>query len=815
MTEQRRKHVYNYKIAACFDIETSNNENLEAQPVCYQFSKLRDPLKPIADLKNDNVRDALNVFIDRDYSQVFARFDDLMAKYAPLSVVPVVMVHNLSFELWVISAYISKFKNVVGCSKSCVKPLTIVIRNADDSPALVFWDTLSFSGKSLATLGDECGYPKLLGSWDYLKKRTTATTLTPEEEAYAIEDVIVPFAWFSYYLNMEGIDENRLACKILTKTSAVRSKVEHAFGTKRLAQNCSVSREWSKRNAQEVPKSDEELFTIHAGTRGGATYCASSYASRVFKNDGVHKIFKFDACSMHIFHALAHYVPSQYREVSPQKARELFEFVTSRSVADLLENYAKPFAGANFYGVFDFKNLRMKEGSIFKRDGISNFASSRFKICKVAEQIEENQAGVEFNEHIFNLGFHDQASDDAIFAFGKFFGASWARLYLNELSAWELGQMFEWDSVAVSGQCWATGKLSEPTRRSILAFNEMYKNKSLFKIAKHQYEHGEEVNDYHFIPRYLYKRMAAHDPNSRQDVELFYLSKKADLNSLYGIEATNEAKPEILLDPISGYSVSECQGVEALPQRPKTWFQYGSHIVGWSRIHQLIFMSLIAEKTDAIFINGDTDSHKIYTTATLEEIEDALAPLHKACACTIDLMASKTPEWYEWYPMNGLGFYECEGEPREFCAAWNKCYAELGEDGRIDITLAGVPCDKRFTMPDGSIVDHSYNRIANYLFENGKTFEEIANLMISYNISISSNVTGMNQRTLPKWNTFGADGQPCAVHLAPMTKTIGDTNKALNFTNSTYAQENNPNVNITPKLIDWPLDVDEPVIVNI
>lgn len=813
MTFQRKRQQHNYKIAGCFDIETSNNEGFEAQPVCYQFSQLREALQPVRDLTNETVAGALEVFIDRDYREAYARFDALIERYAKLPVVPVVMVHNLAFELWALSPYIAKH-DAEGCSKSCVKPLTIVIKDAKGEPALVFWDTLSFAGKSLATLGDECGYPKLTGSWDYLKHRTTATPLSEAEEAYAREDVIVPFAWLAYHLTLTGLDESKLACRILTKTSAVRYKVGSTIGGKHIARNCTIDRDWARRNAAEEPGTDDELYTIHAGTRGGFTYCARSYASHVFKADSAHKIYKFDACSMHPFHALAHYVPSNYREISPAKALQLFEHVQAIEPAQILANYHAPFHGANFYGAFHFENLRIKPGSVYERDGISSFASSRFNLRPVKSQLEDNEGGFEFKEHIAALGYCDVATSDAVFAFGKFFGASGAVLWLNELSAWELSRQFVWDSVQPVNTCYATGQIMEPTKRSVMAFNLMYKNKSLFKKAKGQYEHGETVDPLEFVPDYLMEAMQRHEPAVKQDVELFYLSTKADLNALYGIEATNEAKPEILLDPESGYEVSESRGVEALPQRPKTWFQYGSHIVGWSRIHQILFIELVSAATDAVFINGDTDSHKIYTTASLDEIEAALRPLHEACAATIETNRRILPEWYEWYPMDGLGLYECEGSPEQFVAAWNKCYAEL-EGGRIDLTMAGVPCDKRFAMPDGSIIDHSYNRIANLLYERGESFEEITGKMIGYNVSISSNITGMNLRTLPKWNTFGADGQPCAVHLSPMLKTIGDTTKATNWVNSLYALDNNPDVNVEPLMIDWPLELDEPVIMEI
>ncbi len=813
MFQQTARRKTPYKIAACFDIETSNNDNRTAEPVTYQLSRLRDLMQPLSELNNDTVAGALEITIDRDYREVYKRFDSIAEDYRDFGVIPVVLVHNLAFEMWVLSPYINSKSDVGGCAKSCVKPITINIKNEAGDTVLCFWDTLSFSGKSLDTLGNECGYPKLSGTWDYLKKRTTKTPLTAQEIAYAREDVIVPWAWLAYHLKLVGLEEDKLAGKVLTKTSEVRFKVEKAVGNKLLAKNCTISKDWARRNQAEAADTDDMLFTIHAGTRGGFTYISCKYAAVIFRKTEARRLLKFDAASMHPFHALAHYVPSGFREITSAKAEELARFVMSRTVEDVLADYAKPFCGALFYGAFRFTNVRLKPGTLFERDEITSFTSARFRVTKCEEILENNEGGQEFKEYLAASGYIDHATTDAEFAFGKFYSASEVVLWLNELSAWEFSRQFEYDEMECVGHAYGTGRLTRPTKRSVMAFNQYYKEKSLFKIAKGQYSKGEPVDHLDFVPEYLMHAMENHDPFYSCDVDAFYLSKKGDLNSLYGIEATNEAKPEIIIGK-DGLKISEVQGVDALPYRPKTWFQYGSHIVGWSRVHQIIFMELLYKYTDAVFINGDTDSHKIYTSATLEEVEKAIAPLHRACAATVNEMRSALPEWYEWYPMDGLGCYECEGSPDAFAAAWNKCYMEE-EAGKIHMTIAGVPCGKRFAMPDGSIVDHSYQRVADHLKAEGWSFEKIASLLIGYNVSISSNITGMNARTLPKWNTFGADGQPCAIHLAPMLKTIGDTTKATNFTNSQYAIRNNPEVNTTPTLIDWPLNVDEPIIMEL
>jgi hypothetical protein len=656
---------------ACFDIETNNDfETKSAYAVTYQLSVLNNHLIPCNEIDNHNVNSFLDVTIDRDYADVTKRFDELIAYGKANGIVPVIMVHNLSFEMWVLSPYISAHE-ADGCAKSTVKPLTINIKEEGNN-VLVFWDTLSFWGKSLGKLGDECKYPKLSGCWDYSKQRTPDTDLTDAERAYAREDVIVPWAYLGYYLRLNPeIDEHDLACKILTKTSAVRYKSMKRCGNIRV-NNKTTSYMWTKQNRQERPKTDYELEMTHSSTRGGFTYCARNTASVVFHKTETHHIWKYDANSMHICHALAHRVPFNYRQKSGVLIECAFDEVSKLTYMDIIEHYDDPFP-QKFFARFRATNVRLKKGTVFERDGISTFASSRFTSTsfKVEDELmSDNEGGYAFNDQLVKLGWHDVASSDAIFAFGKFYGASDCVLILNEMSAWEFVQQFDYDTIEVIGTGYLTGRTTYATDKSVLSFNEFYKAKTEFKKMKGRYENGESFDGMDipsFVPGYLVNGMANHSTDLRSDVEAFYMSVKAELNALYGIEATNEAKNEILLTK-DGYEVGEYRGVDGLPEYPKAWYQYGTHIVGWSRIHQILFMLLLKDAVEH-FICGDTDSHKIFTKLSATEIEQRLQPLHTASTRAIDICTARARVIKEWYPMDELGWYECEGEVDAFAAS--------------------------------------------------------------------------------------------------------------------------------------------------
>lgn len=808
------KRKCNNKIMACFDTETTNDlKEKKAFAICYQLSILKDKNIACNSITNDNVNDNIDVTIDRHFTEVCSRFDNLIEYGITHGITPVIMVHNLAFEMWILSSYINKFETR-SCAKSSVKPLTITLCE-NNVPVLIFWDTLSFYGKSLEKLGNECGYHKLVGSWDYRKYRTPDTELSEQEIAYAKEDVIVPWAYLGYYLRLNPeIEENELAHKIITKTSAVRFKSQKRCGNIKLSGDSrTTGYAWLCQNRTQKPKSDEELELLHAANRGGFTYVARNHASKVFHKENGYHIYKYDANSMHICQALSHFVPKDYRWKESDFILRKFMLVKQTTYKHVLDRYFDPFPTSKFIAMFKFTNVRLKHGSVFERDGISSFAWSKFKKIQTNDLTDDNEGGCAFVQAITDKGYHDYAEGNVSYSFGKFYGAKQCIMILNELTAWEFCQEFDYDTVEVYGDkgLW-TGKSAYATEKSVLSFNEFYKAKTEFKKLKNSYEdilNGKAatiaVNNSGNIPDYLIEKMSIGDESVENDVNAFYLSVKSELNSLYGIEATNEAKNDIILTE-HGFEVGEYKGIDGLPNMPKAWYQYGSHIVGYSRIHQILFILLLQDKVDA-FICGDTDSHKIYTKYSSDEIEEALLPLHQASDISQLKCTYKARQIKEWYPMNGLGYYECEGECDAFMAAWNKTYVQLAY-GRIIFTIAGIPCSHKTTLCDGTVIDRSYNKIANTLYKRGWSFDKIAETMLGYNVTISYAVTGLNQRAMPDWAVIDECGEPRALLLYSMNKTIGDTHSKENYINMQYAEVNNPNINTDRIMINWNDDVE-------
>ena len=97
-----------YKVMACFDTETTNdNEGKKAFAICYQLSILKDRYIGCNTLTNDNVHSCIDITVDRHFKDVCNRFDELILYGKAEGIVPVVMVHNLAFEMWILSSYIN------------------------------------------------------------------------------------------------------------------------------------------------------------------------------------------------------------------------------------------------------------------------------------------------------------------------------------------------------------------------------------------------------------------------------------------------------------------------------------------------------------------------------------------------------------------------------------------------------------------------------------------------------------------------------------------------------------------------------------
>lgn len=799
-----------YRIIGAYDSETANvisDNSKSSYPILHQIGILDCPIEQV---HSSDVVDHTDVHFYRHSLDAYAALDDIAAREYPY--VPVICCHNLSFDMWGLSQWLSGH-DVKVLAKSRQKPISFTVLGEDGkTPRLVIWDTLGFAAKSLEYMGRECGYPKMVGDWDYNLVRTPETPLTEEEEGYAAHDIYVILAWLGYWCRLNpDIEPSMLGLRVVTKTGIVRQRRLSRFANlKGKGLSRTVGQYWMMTNRANAFETNDELFSCNAATRGGLTFCSSVNASVPFDfpADSPYRVYGFDATSQHPSQMVTHKYPSGFTKATPKSLELDFSIVSHRSIDWLLEHYDKPFKYA-FYACFEFKNLRIKEGSIFEKWGIAPLAWARCdEYAHDEERAEENQQVEEFREQLAKTGYKDQV-ENPIYSFGKLESATKARLWITELAAWEICQAYDFDSVkAISG--YDTGRFFAATDMSIISVMQFYGAKNAFKHAKRCYEDNapidnvDELRGYH-IPEFVIEGMVYHEIEDKT-VDATYLGLKADLNSLFGIEACNEYRRDTELGDDGIEYVGEF-GVCNKPKTPKAFYQYGQRIVGWSRIAQIIVMELAAPYIETV-INGDTDSIKmVIRNDCVSKVNDALERMNKAIDKAKERMCERVkrcyPQMYD--SLDGIGYYILEFETRRFCASWNKAYCigstDIDGNEHVSFTLAGIPVKYRSSEGLG------INALADKLLSEGMPFEKLCDIFLGYNVAYSHGIIGLNARSFPSWGDLwtgrivdyrGSPAmvcEPCSLALYPMGKVVNDTGNKDNLANMRRAVKNRPSVN--------------------
>lgn len=813
-----KKEYKPYRIVGAYDSETTNYDDAGkkiAFPILHQIGMLSNI--DIVDVTPDNVEQSVKISMFRDTLDLYELLDNLIEQR--LDYVPVIMCHNLAFDMYGLSVWLKRH-DVKVLAKSERKPITFTINDDAGDPALVIWDTLIFTQQSLERMGADCGYEKGVGEWDYSLIRTPKTPLTDEEIDYAQRDIYTLFAWFGWWLRRNpDIEPARLGLNVVTKTGIVRERRRVRFSDLKGAHlKDSVCQYWLKQSMFELPETDDELYTMMAATRGGFTFCSSVNASVPFDLSDTDLIIAgYDATSQHPAQLVSHLYPVKFKKRPAYVMEAAFRLVSKTSMQHVLDHWAQPF-GVAFYGCFEFENLRPKAGSIFEQCGIFPLASARYRTKEQMEYDEDNGDKINYSKEMQYRDYADSA-EGAVCAFGKLVSADIARVYITELTAWEICQAYDFDSVkAISG--YSTGRFVKPSDMDVISVMQFYKAKNEFKIARECFfdkktiENGDTLIDLGIAPAIV---SGMQDGTiSDVDVDATYMGLKADLNAIFGISCSNQfRRPTELTD--TGITYTGEFGVVNAPKTPKVWYQFGQRIVGWSRIAQVCVMNLVMQDAMTI-INGDTDSIKILCKKeNLSKINANLRKLSnsidkgKAEVCI--RVKNSYPKLYD--SLDEIGYYVHEFSTDRFCASWNKAYAMQSVDKRegkrrFFFTMAGIPTRIRTSKLSSFL---GVNGLADRLYSLGWSFADICNVFLGYNVTYAYDVLQLNGRTFPQWaecvfldveDYLGSKcrvTQPAALALNPMAKTINDTSVYENETNMIQALKNNPDVNISRKLI--------------
>jgi len=726
------------RVVAALDTETINAKAKHpvSLPVSFQIAYTGGAALSDADL---GAMDVKVLRVQDDLPRALSRIvlDGKREGYSP-----VVAVHNLAYDLRFLMDYIERAflsgYEIECCFKSSIKPLNVSICE-DGRARLIFWDTLTFSGMGLARMGRQCGVEKLVGDWDYTKARHAETPLDDDELAYAKGDCITLLNWLAYWerLNPET-KPYELGSRILTKTSVVRSKCRGI--TSRLKKSwrdkkkISLYGEFLLTCKQELPETEADYNLMIRSTSAGWAFTASEAAGVTFEH-----CIKIDARSMHPSHMLTHLYPRAFEIVKgSDRAAFVFSTICEKPVEKVIADWERPFAYA-FNARVKFTNLRLKKGSIFERDGIGLHGSGLFKDYETRfDDYDDEASNREFNR--INASGYSNYCVKGRYAFGKLVSADICVISLNEINAWVHAQVYEWDSFEVYEMS-ASATFKRVPDHVHACVSAMIERKNLVKSMMG----GHMVERPDWMPQSAYDEIAT-DPRS-QGAKDYYGLVKADVNSLYGMFATNEFKQEIsYYEGENTFDYAGESGFSNMPEKPKAWYQFGLRIAAFSRLQQCIAMVLLDGYGVARrFVNGDTDSLavEVHDGMGLDDVIEALDELHAVIRRGMDVCVKS--KFVNRENFEGLGEYELDCLPVKYCAVANKRYAYLDRSGEIHTASAGVPVK-------------STREVMEYELKAGSDFSRATIRALGYEVEYVGSISGTKARTIPKWGeTLGED----------------------------------------------------------
>ena len=629
---------------------------------------------------------------------------------------PIIAVYNLSFDFISLEPVLLEQGYELSSFGPATSPFYIDVLK-DGQVVLRFWEVSRLCPQGLSVMGELAGLPKLDGEWDYSIYREPGSELTEEEKAYAVRDTEVIQRYLNYLLKTNNfVKESDLGTRLLTQTGLVRLFGERVVGRKPL-------RQFRAAAAQEEPEDESTYRLRKACFRAGLTFTGGANAGQVFEN-----VTSIDTVSMHHSFILGRLVPRGFHKAEPAVLGRALSTIFDTSVEEVLANYEQPFQTA-IHARVRFTNLKLKASSVFEAQGIASLARGKFA-QNVIYDWEDGASSQNAENRNRAAGYLDQGSK-LRFEFGKLTEAQEATLFLTELEAWVMSQVYEWESFEVlEGEL--TTRFQVPPTYILKLDESLYANKCSMK----RFLKGDEQAE---VPQAIKSA-----PRSVQ--EGYYLrTSKGMFNSIFGLVAMDSHKFEI------DFSKTK---------NPSSWYAMGMRIAGGSRVHLVIAMLLLNQKFTGRFqiLGGDTDSIKI-AGLTNDEIQQALEPLHtaitKAITITLDQAGIDSSQFA------GIGTFESEGTAELEVEVFNKNRIAWTGD-RFELTAAGIP-----TPPNKPNLETALTSLARQYGPN-----TVMEKIYGPNLEVDSSLSCFLFPVRPSTRTV--NGFAAATSLIPTPRLLGD-----------------------------------------
>ena len=629
---------------------------------------------------------------------------------------PIIAVYNLQFDFVSLEPVLLEQGFELSSFGPKTSPFYIDVMK-DGTTVLRFWEVSRLCPQGLAVMGELAGLPKLDGEWDYAKYREPGCELAEEEKEYAIRDTEVIQRYLQYIISTNKfIKESDLGTRLLTQTGLVRLFGERVVGRKPL-------RQFRAAAAQEEPEDEGTYRLRKACFRAGLTFTGGANAGKVFE-----QVTSIDTVSMHHSFILGRMVPRGFHKAEPKVVGRALETIFDTSVEEVLAHYEMPFQTA-VHARVRFTGLKLKSGSVFEAQGIGTLARGKFA-QHVIYDWEDGEGSQNAENRNRSKGYLDQGSKMK-FEFGKLVEAKEATLFLTELEAWVLAQVYTWDGFEVlEGEL--TTKFQTPPTYVLQLDEALYNNKKEMKSFLKGNNEAE-------VPQ------AIKDSDASVQKGYYLHTSKAMFNSVFGLCAMDGHKYETEYTKIKS---------------PSSWYSMGMRIAGGSRVHLVIAMVLIDSMFKGQFqiLGGDTDSIKIAGLSN-NQIQQALQPLHTAITRAITITLDQSgidPSQFA-----GIGTFESEGTAELEVEVFNK--NRLAWNGeKFELTAAGIP-----TPPNKPNLQTALTALARK-YDPNTVMEKI----YGPNLEVDSSLSCFLFPVRPSTRTVG--GFAAATSLIPTPRLLGD-----------------------------------------
>lgn len=790
-----------YKLHSIYDTETTNignGVNTRAFPILFIFN----------DIKNCTIKDyepgisSEYVHFLREVRQAITYIEEAILWGKAQNFIPIIAAYNLMFDLKPLMHELSRRYAIFACAASSTNAYYVDIQK-DSKTLLRFWDTFHLERNGLAAMGRTCGIKKASGDWDYTLVRTPKTPLTDDELFYAKRDVQVIPAYLRYLLEAnEYIKEEDFGVSVLTKTSLVRKLAKEQIGKLyyKNAKNKRVSLAYASNATcmQELPSDFETYGLRKACFRGGFTFTSANYASTLLKN-----VTSLDVTSMHHTFINGFLVPVHFKKTDTEILHIAAKNILNTPIKKILKHFQNPFSVAVHVKI-QFRNIRLKENTIFERAGIACLPQSKFSKKAAILDIGKNERDEIQEEELKKEGFVDEA-ENPVFAFSKLISADIATVHVNEIELWNIGQVYDFDGFTVlDGE--STTKFIIPPDYVTLQSNLLFQRKNEMKKIVNTYTEGqpytEKVGD--TIPEALAKDIKAGSASLAFLNSYYSSTVKGSFNSIFGANAQDIYKPDFMVDDAGDLCVdvetktTRDNWEDMQPKKCSVLYTYGMRIVGGSRMHLIIAMQLLDKVFGKLIkiCGGDTDSIKMSCQKNVhdEDILDALKPLHDACDNALNFCQKRVRKNYPELASNlkNIGHFDIEiSEENRYLyhvELWNKARFSIDKEGEPHVTMAGL------SRPPGTytILDFIKGMLKHY------DFKDIWQKVLSYNTIVSHDICHALEHHIPKANekyqgyvtdylgkkSYVDTYQTIALYNAD--RFLGDVEKNANYTNILY-----------------------------